>query len=301
MRSVPPTTTILLVEDNEGDVRLLREAFAETGGGAFQIVHARRLSDAMKHMQESQFDVVLLDLSLPDSHGLDTITHMIHAARSVPVVVLTGSDDKDLAIRAVQMGAQDYLIKGQIDGALLTRATGYAIERQRALERAHHLAHHDALTGLPNRHLLHERLQRAVVHGQRYGRQFAVMALDLDRFKPINDTFGHEAGDATLRELAMRLQSCVRASDTVARVGGDEFVILADETRTHVDAETVAGKIHLALAEPFNFRDLEWTLGTSIGVALFPDDGHDAETLLRHADDAMYQAKDSGRDAVRFA
>ena len=206
-----------------------------------------------------------------------------------------------LAIRAVQMGAQDYLIKGQIAGALLIRATGYAIERQRALERAHHLAHHDALTGLPNRHLLHERLQRAVVHGKRYARQFAVMALDLDRFKPINDTFGHEAGDATLRELAMRLQSCVRASDTVARVGGDEFVILGEETRTYVDAETIAGKIHLALAEPFNFRDLEWTLGASIGVALFPDDGHDAETLLRHADDAMYQAKDSGRDAVRFA
>ncbi|MCX8085279.1 MAG: EAL domain-containing protein [Rhodocyclaceae bacterium] len=173
-------------------------------------------------------------------------------------------------------------------------------ERMQAEQRIWHIAHHDALTGLPNRALLTDRLEQALAQATRSADRVAVMFLDLDRFKSINDTLGHEVGDELLKEIAQRLKGAVRAADTVARLGGDEFVVLLQDITDPEDAARVAEKIIAAFAPPVKIGPHELRSSTSIGIALFPEDGEDAYTLMRHADTAMYQAKRSGRNQFHF-
>ncbi|WP_312518628.1 EAL domain-containing protein [Massilia sp.] len=173
-------------------------------------------------------------------------------------------------------------------------------ERKRAEEQVRHQAEHDALTGLPNRILFLDRLHQALATWRRQHDRFAVMFLDLDRFKAINDTHGHQAGDIVLREVATRLRACVRAVDTISRLGGDEFVVLLADIKGADQAAHVAGAVTQAVARPIDIGGQSLALSTSIGVALCPDDGDDVETLLHHADVAMYHAKQDGRDTFRF-
>jgi diguanylate cyclase (GGDEF)-like protein/PAS domain S-box-containing protein len=169
-------------------------------------------------------------------------------------------------------------------------------ERTYAEEQIKHLAYHDALTNLPNRLLFKDRLTVALSHAQRDGSHLAVLFLDLDRFKIINDSLGHNIGDQLLQAVAARVQSCVRDSDTVARLGGDEFTVLLPRLNRSEDAAPVATKIIEAIRYPFHIEGREFFITTSIGISLFPDDGNDAETLIKNADTAMYQAKEVGRD-----
>lgn len=164
-----------------------------------------------------------------------------------------------------------------------------------------HIAYHDALTSLPNRKLFAERCQQAILRAQRTGGECAVLYLDLDRFKPINDTHGHEVGDKLLQEVACRMQGCVRATDTVARLGGDEFVVLLDGLGSRQNAERVAGKMVAELAQAFRSDDLTLFVSASVGIAVWPEHGQDVESLLRQADRALYQAKESGRNTYRVA
>lgn len=168
-------------------------------------------------------------------------------------------------------------------------------------ERAWHLANYDALTGLPNRLLLHDRLSQAVGRAQRSGGRFAMLYVDLDGFKPVNDRFGHAAGDELLQAAARRLQGCVRGSDTVARLGGDEFVVVLPDTAERTVADTVARKILGELNAPYRLAVGEATITASIGVALFPLDGHNGDKLLAAADSAMYRAKSAGKNRIAFA
>lgn len=171
-------------------------------------------------------------------------------------------------------------------------------ERENLME---YQALHDALTGLPNRRLFHDHLNQTLVQTKRHGsRMFAVMYLDLDRFKYINDTWGHDAGDMLLKEVAARLRRCVRESDTVARLGGDEFTILLPEVSGEADAGVVAEKILLAMKVPVNLTTESRVITTSIGISVSPRDGVDAETLMKRADAAMYQVKASGRAGISF-
>jgi len=174
------------------------------------------------------------------------------------------------------------------------------VERRQAEARVHHMAYHDALTGLPNRALLAERLDRALLAARRDGRRLALMFLDLDRFKTINDSLGHATGDHLLREVAQRLCRVVRASDTVARLGGDEFVVLVPGVRASEECTLVGDKILEALAEPVRFEGRSLHISTSIGICLYPDDGIDVDSLMRKADAAMYQAKAAGRNNYQF-
>lgn len=173
-------------------------------------------------------------------------------------------------------------------------------ERKEAEDRIRRLAHHDHLTGLPNRNLLNDRMNHALARVRRHGGRMAVLYVDLDKFKPINDTLGHEAGDIVLREVASRLIGCVRSSDTVARVGGDEFVVVVEEIARPAEAARVARKILETLANPFTVRDHACHLGASIGVAVFPDDGYTMEEVCKAADVAMYRVKHSGRNGFCF-
>ena len=173
-------------------------------------------------------------------------------------------------------------------------------DRRSAEQRVEYLAYHDGLTGLPNRRLLEDRLFQAIASAQRYGRTVAVLFLDLDRFKAVNDGYGHEGGDALLKEIAVRLTSAVRSGDTVARLGGDEFVILLVELQGREDVVAAIDRVMAAVREPLRIEGLPASVTASVGASVFPEDGADGDGLLRFADAAMYQAKESGRDRHLF-
>ncbi len=542
--------SILTVEDNPGDARLVHELLGESDrAGQFRIRVVDRLVAATEALRAGGFDVVLLDLSLPDSHGLDTLSAIRAAAPGTPVVVLTGMADEEMALRAVQGGAQDYLVKGRGDGDLIRRALTYAIERNRAEEalrqsearfraifedtvigisvvaadgslldanpalhamlgyelgalreisvrdithpedrdgslrplaellagktdhyalekryrrrsgetmwarvnvslvrgvgqqplfavalieditdrkaaedrlrlaakvlenvsegiivtdrnhtiiqvnpafteltgyepeevigrkpsilssgrhdasfyqdlraalrdggkwqgeiwnrkkdgelfaewltissvrneadeltnfvavffditlrkqteeRLSYQANHDPLTTLPNRTLFHDRLGRALARARRSGLRVAVLFLDLDRFKEVNDGCGHVVGDKLLQQVAERLAGCTREGDTVARLAGDEFTVILEDLADSRDAAAVCQKILRAMKEPFNVSDFRLNVTFSIGVSLYPADGNDIQALVKNADDAMYRAKKEGKNTYRF-
>jgi diguanylate cyclase (GGDEF)-like protein/PAS domain S-box-containing protein len=182
-----------------------------------------------------------------------------------------------------------------------TRIAGIAIERKQAEDRIHFMANHDALTGLPNRTLLRDRLMQAVLYAQRYDRWVTVVFIDLDNFKFVNDSLGHNAGDELLKLVASRMVDCVRATDTVVRLGGDEFVILLfDQPKSADVASATLQKIQAAIAEPIYIDGHDLQVTCSIGLANYPNDGTDADTLLANADAAMYRAKETGRDNFQF-
>jgi diguanylate cyclase (GGDEF)-like protein/PAS domain S-box-containing protein len=188
--------------------------------------------------------------------------------------------------------------QGNILGAVIV-FRDVIVSRERRLQMLH-LAEHDALTVLPNRLLLNDRLARSIALSRRYGRRLAVLFLDCDRFKHINDTLGHAIGDQVLRSIAKRLTTCVRESDTVSRHGGDEFLILLSEVDQPEDAEAIAEKIVKSIAEPHLIAGHELSLTASVGIALYPEDGQDAQSLIMRADTAMYHAKNTGRNRVGF-
>ena len=422
---------LLLVEDNPGDARLLREMVNEQETNKTDLIHVECMSEAEKRLSADAFDAILLDLGLPDASGLEAVRRAHAAAPRVPLVVLTGLDDESLAAQALQKGAQDYLIKGQIETRGLFRALRYAIERQimeevlfgekeraqvtlncigdavictdmsgnisflnlvaekmtgwrreeatarpmpevlRILDGASretipnvmemiagqnqithlpancvlirrdgfeipvedsvapihdrerkvtgavivfrdvsaaramalqvtHSAEHDFLTGLPNRMLVNDRVNQAIAWASRHGKKVAVLFLDLDGFKHINDSLGHPIGDKLLQSIAQRLVDCVRGSDTVSRQGGDEFVVLLSEVEHSADVAITARRMLRAVAEPHSIDQHELHVTTSIGLSVYPDDGLDAETLIKNADTAMYQAKENGRQSYQF-
>jgi len=177
---------------------------------------------------------------------------------------------------------------------------GIAIEHVQAATRMEQLAHTDPLTGLPNRALFMDRFSQALAEARRRKQQLALLFVDLDKFKPINDTLGHEAGDQTLKEIAGRMLACVREMDTVARLGGDEFIIILRDIKHAGDAATVARKIQHAISRPVELQGKRFELGCSIGVSLYPKDGEDVDTLLKNADTTMYRAKESGSPDICF-
>ena len=296
LKALPDTESIrvLLVEDNAGDARLVEETIRESGYGHVCLTHTDRLSTAMECLESKAIDAVLLDLALPDGQGLDGVIQIQKSYPRLPIVVLSGGQDESLAVKALEQGAQDYLKKGEADGRGLVRAVRYAIERQRVEDRLTYLATHDPLTGLANRMLLHDRLEHAVDRARRFDQPVHALYLDLDGFKTINDSCGHMVGDHLLRSVAERLRACIRRADTVARIGGDEFVVVLESTAHVKDTDAIAQKIVDTIARPFEIQGRRITVTASIGLAAFPQDGETVDQLVRHADAAMYMAKQGG-------
>lgn len=291
---------VLLVEDNDVDAHLTKDILAEWSIEQFDITHVTRLGEAFAQLGRGKFDAVLLDLSLPDGYGLPTLRQVQAANPTIPIVVLSGVSDQALALQAVQNGAQDYLVKGQGHPELLARSIRYAIERKRAEERLTYLAQYDHLTGLVNRTLFRDRLVQAMARSKRLQQPIGLMLLDLDRFKAVNDTMGHDVGDQLLKAVAGRLQDCVREVDTVARMGGDEFTIILEGLSCEQDISIVARRITESLGEPFHIKEHQASIGVSIGITVYPSDDHEIDELLKHADDAMYRAKQRGGNSFEF-
>src|SRR5258708_10235288 len=294
---------VLLIEDNPGDARLIREMLAEEPEAPFQLHFAERLAHGLdllsKGEQGSAPVLVLLDLSLPDSFGLETFAKVYAHSPTVPIIVLTGNDDQTVALSAVQGGAQDYLVKSRLDRELLLRSMQYSIERKRYQVQLEHQANYDALTGLPNRNLLHDRLRQAV-YTQRKPRAMAIVFIDLDHFKFVNDSLGHGVGDKLLRGMADRLRGVLREGDTVARLGGDEFVVILNDQSSEEVIFRAMQRIVAEISLPMMIHGKELYVTSSAGISLYPQDGADVDTLLKNADAAMYRAKDHGRNNFQF-
>jgi diguanylate cyclase (GGDEF)-like protein len=293
------TTTfqVLLVEDNPGDARLVQELLREADAtelNEFEVSHVAGLAEARQQLMESGAGCVLLDLSLPDASRLEALMQLRAAAPDVPIVILSGLQDELLAVKAVQEGAQDYLIKGRVDGHSIGRSITYAVERKAQEMELSHQAMHDSLTGLPNRTLFLDRLKHGVMRAKRHHTLMGVMFLDLDGFKPINDTHGHEVGDKLLVALAGRLEDGLRGSDTAARFGGDEFMILCEDVADQEDVANIAGRILDTIGEPFEIGAERLQVSASMGIAISDGREDSAEALIRNADAAMYGAKKQG-------
>jgi diguanylate cyclase (GGDEF)-like protein len=289
---------VLLVEDNAGDARLIKEMLSGSTyfGVTYQLSHVETLSAAIQICFDNRFDLILLDLNLPDSNGLATLESLNGLFPLIPIIVLTGFNDAELTMRSVQHGAQDYVTKEECTSQLLTRVIYYAIERKRIEAQLKHLATHDPLTGLPNRALFYDRLALATKRTIRRNTgglnwKVAIMYMDLDKFKDINDNFGHESGDKVLRQLAPRLRKSLRQSDTVARLGGDEFAFVLEGIIDPADCLFITQKILRSLQDPDLLNGGSYSLSASIGISIFPDDSEDLEQLIKYADQAMYAAK----------
>ncbi len=236
-------------------------------------------------------------LAIAKKHGIQDFTNLaeaIEASRPCLAFNLTGDD-------SVTAYAESQLGNGNIIGGFQARFLWNLLTRlKQTNEQITYLAHHDTLTELPNRILFFDRLNQAITRARRDKESIAVLFLDLDGFKLINDTLGHDAGDALLRETAKRIVACVRDSDTVARMGGDEFTVILSKVRTRNSKDRVAKKIVEAIAHPFVINGKNCSVSVSIGIALYPDNGETAAQLVKIADAAMYLAKHSGRNCYRF-
>ena len=284
---------VLLIEDSPGDARLLREALAEANDAAFGLEFVDRLSTGLRRLSEGEIDLALLDLGLPDSQGLDTLDRVQTEAPDVPIIVLTGTQDEGLGVKAVQIGAQDYLVKGEVDARLLVRAMRYAIERHRLLAELQRMSFVDDLTGLRNRRGFFALAEQQVKLADRTKNGFLLPLADLDGLKSINDAFGHREGDLVLIETASVLKETFRESDIIARIGGDEFAVIAIEAGPD-SVEILRDRLSKNLEASNGGGSRRYTLSVSLGIATYdPEHPCSIDELLARADARLYEQKRS--------
>ena len=275
----------------------MRESLNDGLPGQFTVQVAESLTQALETLRTAadEVDVVLLDLSLPDSQGLETYRAVHVMAAAVPILVLSGLNDESIALKAVNEGAQDFLRKARVDGEVLPRAIRYAIERHRMLEQVRQLAIADELTGLVNRRgfMLLAEYQRSLA--ERKGTSLCLIFLDIDHFKRTNDQFGHDEGDRALRELAGILLRTFRRSDVVARLDGDEFIVLMADINSD-GLRIVLDRVEKNVRAFNQEARFPWRLAISLGVARSdPAKPATLEALMAAADQAMYKEKEQSR------
>jgi len=294
---------ILLIENDPDNIYVLQDVLkCKYANIEYKIECVERLSIGKESLYgQDDFDVILLDLQLPDSQGIETLTELQKIAQDTPIIVFTDQDDEAFAVKTVQMGAQDYIVKGRSNRSILVRAIRYAIERHQMIkkleqtqEELEQLARYDSLTGLSNRKFFYEQLDKLIERVRRENRIMAVMFLDLDNFKPVNDVHGHSTGDLLLKSVAKRITSCLRKNDIAARLGGDEFIIAYETAGTEENIAITARRIVETISDIYTINGLKLTISTSIGISVYPKDGDDMDILIRNADAAMYSSKEAG-------
>ena len=296
MKSAPVKTPkesykILLVEDNLGYANILQKRLSRSTNLTFHTEQAADLLHAIEKIAKFEPDVILLDLSLPDSQGLETFTKIHSQASEIPVVILTSMDDERLALEALRQGAQDYVLKGEASEKSVLRILNYAIERNHSQQELRSTLLTDELTGLHNRRAFSILLEQQLRLARRTKKGMLFFFLDVDHFKQINDTYGHVEGDRALIQVAEVLRSVFRKSDVIARVGGDEFAALAIEAQpgsTDITVRRLEEKLYNHNLAARN----RYQLSLSWGVTAFdPTKPCSMEALMNAADRAMYQHK----------
>ncbi len=292
--------TILLIDDSEDDAVLVQDLLSEVKGCRYHFDWVSSYEEGLSALRSDRHDLCLLDYRLGRQDGLELLREVRAGGRNGPVIFLTGHGSYDVDLEAMKSGATEYLDKAGLTSALLERTLRYAIERHRTEQKLAQLAKYDSLTGLPNRALFQERLAQALALSGRESHQVALLFFDLDRFKVVNDTFGHFAGDLLLKEVARKLRATLRQSDLIARLGGDEFVVLLPEISSPSTPVRVSQKILNLFSRPFVLDGQEVFAATSIGISLYPHDASDPHGLIKCADRAMYNAKEQGGNACKF-
>ncbi|MYM67197.1 EAL domain-containing protein [Pseudoduganella sp. FT55W] len=283
------TPQVLVVDDDRSTRSTLRHTLQRDG---FRVEEASDGQQALAMLARFQPDVILMDAMMPVMDGFTACARMqeLPNGADIPVLMITALQDNSSVERAFAAGASDYIPK-PIHYAVLSQRVRRIIEANRAEKRIRHLAYNDVLTNLPNRTLFFELLGKSIEHARSSGQQVAVLFMDLDRFKYVNDNLGHAVGDRLLQGVAQRVRQTVRAADSVARLGGDEFTVVLNELDSPASAATAAHNIVRALSAPFPIDGHEIFVTASVGIAMFPHDGGDVATLVKHADSAMYRAK----------
>lgn len=299
MQSVEPPKRVLLVDDDRQQFLLIGYQLSTAHHDNYRLIWCQDLEKGLTHVENEDCDVVLLDYHW-GANCADFIQRANTLNKRIPVIVMTDGREADVDLSAINDGASDYLVKESVNSEVLERSIRYAIERKKVEYHLDHLAHYDHLTGLPNRALFLDRLKQMVVLSQRSKDQFTLMYIDLNKFKEINDSYGHHVGDEVLAEFSSRLHAAVRRSDTVARIGGDEFTVILNNVGSTPEIIFLAQKIIGSIQQSFFIDENEFNVGCSIGIAVFPDAGDTVELLQRNADAAMYQAKKTGTSSYRF-
>ncbi|HEY5611100.1 MAG TPA: diguanylate cyclase, partial [Thermoanaerobaculia bacterium] len=294
--ALPTSQRMLIIEDEPRDARIL-EAMLQRGGlSKFTLSHATSIGEAETKLGEDRPDIIILDLELPDATDLEGLIRLKEYSSQIPIIVLTGRDDENLALSALQQGAEDYLTKGNVDRDRLIRSVRYAIERHKTVKQlagvTHELQHANAtleklalldpLTDLLNRRGLQQAVSREIDRVSREAARVLVVLIDLDDFKEMNDRFGHSVGDIVLMEVSRRLKACVRAVDYVARIGGDEFVMLLPRASGNLVA--IAERIRLAVASTaIQLSSGVFRPTASLAAMMLNSDMPSIEQILAHA------------------
>jgi len=327
---VTPTTAQprakILVSDDDMNVRLLTRQCLEAEG--MTVVEAADGQQALEAFLRERPDLIFLDVEMPGMSGLEVCRRIraMPQGESIPIMIVTGSDDRQSIDEGFEAGATQYKTK-PVNWSLLGRDVQYMLRASNAFnslkrqeDRLRYLAYYDPLTNLPNRRSFNEQLNRILKRAQRLGHSAALLFIDLDNFKRINDSIGHGRGDRLLVEIAKRLAGELREDDAInyfsddnandldardgnteiARLGGDEFTVVLSDVRDVRDVESVAQRVIQTLSEPISLHSHNPVVTPSIGIAMYPQDGLDADSLVRNADTAMYAAKADGRACFRF-
>jgi len=288
---------VLLIEDSAAEAVVLLHAQARYAPGRYRFSAATSMADAVRTLRHDPPDCVVLDLAVADG-GVSAVAKVREWLPCAPLIGLAAPGDESQAIAAIRDGADDCLEKGDVDARRLCRAIDLAVERSHARSRLMGLALKDAVTGLPNRAQFQDLLMRAVARAGRSQQVLALLCIDLDGFRSINDVFGHETGDVLLRAVATRFGRELRSGDTLARIGGDEFALILENVPSREAAAMVARKLLRTLEAPLVIGGEELAIACSIGIAFQPGDGSEAHGLMRAADQALSAAKRRGGSRI---
>ncbi len=296
---------ILIVDDQKVNVLLLEQVLG--GAGYVSVESTTNTGEVCQLHRANRYDLILLDLVMPGMDGFQVMEGLKEAEAGGYLPVLAVTAEPAHKLRALQCGAKDFISKPFDLAEVLMRVHNMLeVRLLHEAARTHaktleSLALQDPLTGLANRRLFAERISMALDHARRNQSALAVVYLDLDGFKQVNNTLGHAAGDSLLKMVAGRLVATVREEDTVARLGGDEFIIGLWHLSSAVDAATVASKVNEVVSQPYDIGGRTVSITVSAGIGIYPVHGEDADTLMRNADRALYETKRAGKNAYRVA
>jgi two-component system cell cycle response regulator len=295
-------TRVLVIDDDRLQFRLVQQHFKNFQRGSYELDWSETYEDGMRRLLTGDYAVCLLDFRLGDKDGLQLIREAAAAGSRTPIVFLTAESSDNIDIQAMEAGALDYLVKGEISPRSLERSLRYALKLGETLEALRRLATRDELTGLLNRREYDRVLAEEEDRAERFGNTLALVIVDLDRFKSINDLHGHPAGDAVLREAGRRIGGVIRTVDRAARIGGEEFALILVQTDRAAALEVARRAIIAVSNEPIRIgQGHAISVTASAGVAELPADAREAGKLFAAADKALYMAKAQGRNRALLA